>query len=498
MVARLTAVEVRGLSKRFGATQALRDVDLDVVSGRVLALLGQNGAGKSTVIKILAGVHAADSGEVRVGGHLLGSAGARGRVAFVHQDLGLVNELSVAENIALGTGFPRRRGLVSWREVQRRAERALTLVGCDIDPRTAMSELPRTERSLVAIGRALVVDAEVLVLDEPTASLPVDETERLFQVLRELRSSGLGLVYVSHRLDEVFQIADDMVVLRDGVVVGSGAVADATPAEVVRLIVGQEPERLRASRRPAEGGTPALELRDVAGERVGPVSLDVAKGEVVGLVGLAGAGMVQLGRGVAGVLPVHTGQILVDGVDHRAGTVRAAVGAGISFVTSNRLDEGLAASLSVLENLLPNPSLRGHGMWRPLVPGQQRAVAQQLVQTFGIQPSDPALPATALSGGNQQKLVIGRWLSTDARVLVLEEPTAGVDVGAKADLYALLDDALDRGVGVLLISTDVEEIVNVCHRALVMKDGLVVAELPRAALSVERLVAASSGIQAAA
>ncbi len=486
------AVSVRGLSKRFGATQALADVDLDVTSGRVLALLGQNGAGKSTVIKVLAGVYTADSGVVTVGGLPLEAPGARSKMAFIHQDLGLVAELSIAENVALGTGFPRSRGLISWPAVRRLAERALAGVGADLDPATPVADLSRTERSLVAIGRALVVDAEVLVLDEPTASLPVDETHRLFSVVRRLRDSGLGIVYVSHRLDEVFEIADDMAVLRDGRVVGTGTIADQSPEGVVRLIVGRTPPAPRSAPAPTGAGA-ALTLREVVGERVGPVSLTVGRGEVLGLVGLAGAGMTELGRGVAGALPLHSGQVRVGDRPHRPGTLRAAVRAGISFVTSNRLEEALGPTLTVLENLVPNPQIRGHGMLQPMFARPQERQARDLIDTYGVQPTDPDLLVTALSGGNQQKVVIGRWLSTDARVLVLEEPTAGVDVGAKADLYALLDDALSRGVGVLLISTDVEEVVNVCHRALVFKDGRVVEELARHQLTVERLVALSSG-----
>ncbi len=488
------AVSVRGVSKRFGATQALADVDLDVTAGRVLALLGQNGAGKSTIIKILAGVHPADSGVITVGGLPLEAPGARSKMAFIHQDLGLVAQLSIAENVALGTGFPRSRGLISWSAVRRQAEQALAGVGADLDPSTPVADLSRTERSLVAIGRALVVDAEVLVLDEPTASLPVDETQRLFEVIRGLRDSGLGLVYVSHRLDEVFEIADDIAVLRDGRVVGAGPIAEQSPDSVVRLIVGRTPPAPRSAPAPSDTGT-ALVLTEVVGQRVGPVSLSVGRGEVLGLVGLAGAGMTELGRGVAGALPIHAGEVRVGDRLHRTGTLRSAVRAGISFVTSNRMEEALGPTMTVLENLVPNPQIRGHGLLQPMFARPQEREARELIATFGVQPSDPDLPVTALSGGNQQKVVLGRWLSTDAEVLILEEPTAGVDVGAKADLYALLDGALSRGVGVLLISTDVQEVVNVCHRALVFKDGRVVEELSRDQLTVERLVALSSGVR---
>jgi ribose transport system ATP-binding protein len=323
---------VRGLSKRFGATQALADVDLDVRAGSVLALLGANGAGKSTVIKILAGVYTPDSGTVTVGGQPLGSPGTAGQISFIHQDLGLVDGLSVAENIALGTGYPRSHGLIGWRAARERAQRGLDIVGCGVDPRTRVSELSRTERSLVAIARALVDEARVLVLDEPTASLPVDETERLFTVLRRLRDSGMGLVYVSHRLDEVFDIADEVVVMRDGAVVRHARIADTTPTAVIADIVGRTPVPAPppVARDAAEA---ALIVQDLVGERFGPLSLQVRRGEVLGLVGLAGAGHVEFGRTVVGALRAAAGTMVFEGRPYSPSGTTGAVHAGVGFVT---------------------------------------------------------------------------------------------------------------------------------------------------------------------
>jgi ribose transport system ATP-binding protein len=488
-------ITIRGACKRFGATHALSDVDVDVQGSSVLALLGQNGAGKSTLIKILAGVFPLDSGQITVGDDPLGSPAAAGRISFIHQDLGLVPGLSVAENVALGSGYPRRRGLIDWTSSRERAERALELVGSGLDPRTKVAELSRTERSLVAIGRALVVDAQVLVLDEPTASLPVDETDRLFTVLRRLRDSGMGLIYVSHRLDEVFEIADRVTIMRDGRVVSSGAIADITPAEVIRQIVGRTPVPAPPPAPPAQS-RPVLQMKDVVSERVGPVSITLRAGEILGLVGLSGAGHVELGRTLIGALPCHDGSMELFGKEFRPLSVPAAVRDGIGFVTSNRAEEGLAMPLTVTENLLPNPALRGHRPWHFRRNGQELEQARALVTEFGVRPADPELIVSALSGGNQQKVILGRWLSTDAKVLVLEEPTAGVDVGAKHEIYTLLDQALARGVAVLLISTDYEEVAHVSHRALVFKDGLIVRDISRSELSVQTLVAFASGAAA--
>ena len=488
-------VDVRGLSKRFGATQALDSVDLQVHAGSVLALLGQNGAGKSTVIKVLAGVYSADEGTVEVCGQPLTGAPPPGTMAFIHQDLGLVDGLTVAENVALGSGYPRRAGLIGWREVRDRARRALEIVQSDADPGQRVADLSRTEKSLVAIARALVVDSRVLVLDEPTASLPVEETERLFSVLRRLRDDGLGLVYVSHRLDEVFRIADRMTVLRDGRVVTGGAIEATTPEAVVEAIVGRVPVPPPPPA-PSRAEVVALRLDGVVGTGVGPVSFSVRAGEVVGLVGLAGAGQAEIGRTVVGDLPRHDGTIELRDGPYAPTSVADAVRRKVGFITSDRAAEGLAMSLSVGENLFPNLALhpRPRLGWRSSA--REIARAGELVASFGVRPADPELPVEGLSGGNQQKVIIGRWLSTDVDLLVLEEPTAGVDMGAKSEIYRLLDAALARGVAVLLISTDVEEVAAVCHRALVFRDGLVVESVERAELDVPRLVTLTTGAAA--
>jgi ribose transport system ATP-binding protein len=485
-------VRIRGLSKRFGGTPALADVDLDIHPGSVLALLGHNGAGKSTLIKILAGVHRADEGDITVAGHPLGTDEAATQMSFIHQDLGLVDWMSVAENIALGTGYPRRGGTISWRRARDRCAGALQIVAAHLDPGAAVADLSPAERSLVAIARALCTRAKLIVLDEPTASLPAADAARLFDVLHRLRDRGHGLLYVSHRLDEVHQVCDRFAVLRDGRLISEGLLADHSPQSLVRDIVGHEPDSHRPAATPSPGAAPVLRLSGVTTEGVGPLDLELRAGEVLGMVGLTGAGHMDLGRALAGSQALTGGEVLLDGKPYRPGSVAAAVGSGVGFVTSNRQEEGCALELTVRENFLANPRADARSPLSWISPRRERAEAARLVERFRVRPPDTEAPIATLSGGNQQKVMIGRWLAVSHRVVILEEPTAGVDVGAKAEIYRLLDQALARGLAVLLISTDFEEVANVCHRALVFVRGTVTGELSGDTLTVTELTHAAS------
>ncbi len=492
---RAPLVAIRGLRKRFGGTLALDDVDLDIRRGSVLALLGQNGAGKSTLIKILAGVYRADEGEVTVAGHPLGSEAATRSMSFIHQDLGLVEHMTVAENVALGAGYPRRGGLISWRAARERCAAALEIVTDTIDPESRIADLTRAERSLVAIARALSTDSELIVLDEPTASLPAADCARLFDVLRVLRDRGHAIVYVSHRLDEVYAVADTVAILRDGRLVASGRVADYTPARMVEAIVGRELGGYRSGGG-RTNGPEVLRLSGVRTERAGPVDLELRGGEVLGMVGLTGAGHMELGRLLAGSGHAVAGEILLDGRPYRPRSVAHAVDQGVGFVTSNRQEEGCALDLTVRENFMVNPRVRGLSPLHLIGPRGERAAAAALVSRFSVRPALTEAPIATLSGGNQQKIMIGRWLGVRRRVVILEEPTAGVDVGAKAEIYRLLEEALEAGLAVLLISTDFEEVANVCHRALVFVGGAVTAELAGDALTVTQLTRTASAAPA--
>ena len=484
-------LQVRGVFKRFGGTEALADVGMTLKSGEILALLGENGAGKSTLIKILAGVYALDAGSVSFRGVDVTHALRRLPIAFIHQDLGLIDWMTVAENICMTLGFPRRLGMIDQDAARRRAAAALDALGADIDPDARIQNLSRTEKSLVAIARALAAEPEILVLDEPTASLPADEVARLFSALRRLRARGVAMIYVSHRLDEVFEIADRMVGLRDGRVAGEREVAKTTPDETILLIVGREPS-LVFRRPPDRHGSPRLALQSVVVEGVGPVECEIHSGEIVGFVGLRGAGQESVGRALFGVSTMTGGRVLLDGRPVIVSSPREAMARGINLVCADRVGESIMPSLSVRENLFLNPVAAGLSLFSFISPGRENRAARDRGARVGLRPNNPTLPIELLSGGNQQKVVVGRWLHLAAKIYIFEDPTAGVDVGAKAEIYRLFDVALQGGAAIVIVSTDFEEVAQVCHRAVIFDRGRVVAELAADDLSVENLLAAAS------
>ncbi|MBZ0227101.1 MAG: sugar ABC transporter ATP-binding protein [Bauldia sp.] len=480
---------MKGLTKHFGGTQALASVDFDVAAAEIRALLGENGAGKSTLIKILAGIHVADSGSIQ---------GPRGPaiprrpvpgVAFVHQDLGLVETMTVAENIAIGTDYARAGGMIDWRKTGERAARALDVMNCAVEPSTLVGRLSAAEKSMVAIARALAIEAEVIVLDEPTAMLPGADVARLHDVLRHLRERGLGIVYVTHRLDEVFRLADRVTVLRDGKLRSTRSVAETTPTALVEDIVGRRVNELFPAIR-RNSGDVVLTVSGLRSKHAGPVSFTVAQGEVVGLVGLRNAGHDVVGRMLAGDVRALGGTIMIEGKEAEFLSPAAAIERGIGFVSSKRVEESLCNGLAVRENLYVDPALAG---LRLIGTPTEKRSAWAALGKFDVRPRKTESPIATLSGGNQQKVVIARWLSIGRRLLVLEEPTTGVDVGAKAEIYQLLDEALGRGLAVVLVSSDFEEIAGVCDRAFVFSRGRQIAELPGSELSIARITHLAAG-----
>jgi ribose transport system ATP-binding protein len=491
---------MRGIVKRFGATLALDGVDLAVAPGEVHALVGENGAGKSTLMKVLAGVHAPDAGTLELDGRPFAPAGPlearRAGIAMIYQELSLAPHLTVAENIVLGLE-PHRGGWLDRREIRARADAALRHFDHpEIHPDRPVGELPPAAQQLVEIARALASGCRVLVLDEPTSSLAARDVARLFDLLRQLKARGLALVYISHFLEEVKQIADRITVLRDGRTVGGGPAAELTPAQIVTLMVGREVRDLYP-RSPRRRGEPVLELRDLAGrERPREATLTLHRGEVLGIAGLVGAGRTELLRCVFGLDPVRRGTVKV-GAFIGPASPAARWRQGVGFLSEDRKNEGLALALSVADNITLS-RLEGFGPGPVVWPARQAAAAQTWIDRLGIRCLGAGQRVNDLSGGNQQKVALARLLQHDVDVWLLDEPTRGIDVGAKATIYRLIDE-LASGAGgrapkaILMVSSYLPELLGVCDRIAVMCRGRLGPARPVSELDEHRLMLEATG-----
>lgn len=459
---------MRGVHKRFGQTHALRGVDLSLVGGEILALIGENGAGKSTLMKVLSGAHAPDEGEMRLSGEIYRPrnplAARRCGVAMIYQELSIAPDLSVMENIMLGVE-PTVGPLLSWSQMRKRAVSAMAEIGhTDINPRTRAGDLSIAQQQLVEIARALVLGSRVLVLDEPTSSLTRRDIDGLFAMLRRLRQQGMGIVYISHFLEEVRALADRFTVLRDGASVGGGVVRGSTDADIIRLMVGRSVDELYPRTHHTPGDV-VLSVRDLAGRsKPQRASLDLRRGEVLGVAGLVGAGRTELLRTIFGLDPVRRGEIRVAQFQGPA-SPRQRWDQGVGIVSEDRKTEGLATGLSIADNItLSNmPFL--------VSPSRQARDSQPWIQKLSIKCRSAGQPVSDLSGGNQQKVALARLLHHRADVLLLDEPTRGVDIGAKAQIYNLINELALAGTAVLMVSSYLPELMGVCDRIAVMSRG---------------------------
>jgi len=498
--------EMRGIGKTFPGVRALDGVNFTVNAGEIHALVGENGAGKSTLLKILGGSYPAGTytGEMRVDAHpcRFGSVAdaERAGLAVVHQELSLVGPLSVAQNISLGHE-PRTGGVVR-RDAERvLAHDALALLHADIDPDVAVERLGVGHQQMVELAKALARKARLLVLDEPTAALSDADADVLLHLLERLRTQGLGIVYVSHRLEEVLRIADRVTVLRDGRGVRSGLVRDFDARQLVAAMVGRDIDTLFA-RSPRTPGAIVLSAAHVsvddphvAGRNVVcDVSLEVRAGEIVGIAGLIGAGRSELLMALFGAATGPSrGEIAIDGVPLYAHTPRVSIDRGMALLGEDRKQLGLLLGSSVADNIVL-PVLSRLAERGVLSPARVRGVADNAIRTLGVRPADPDERASALSGGNQQKVLLGRWLETGPRVLLLDEPTRGIDIGAREEIYALIDRLAAGGLAILVVSSDLPEVLGLADRVLVMRMGRLVAEFTREAATPERVMAAATGV----
>ena len=492
-------LEARGINKSFPGVKALVDVDLRVGAGEILAVVGENGAGKSTLMKILAGVQAPDAGSIRLDSQeivLTGVHDAEKRgIVLIHQELNLADHLDVAGNVFLGReprwGGP--LGLID-RRIYREAEAVTRKLGLDCSPRALVGELAVGQQQLVEIARALSLKSRLLILDEPTSSLTERETERLFDVLRDLKHQGLSIVYISHRLKEVDLIADRVTVLRDGRNAGALTRAEIHHDAIVRLMVGREVKQFfqRSERRFAPHDV--LRVEDVRGEdrQAQGITFTLRAGEIAGLAGLMGAGRTELAETLFGIRPRLSGRVLVDGTEADVRWPGQAIRAGIFLIPEDRRLQGLVLDDSVQHNI-SLASLAQVSRLGLVVARREQELARDMCGRLGVRTPSIRQTVGLLSGGNQQKVVLAKWLCRTGRVLILDEPTRGIDVGAKSEIYALMDQLAQQGLAVLMISSDLEEVLGMSDRVLVMHQGQLAGELPRQGLSEEAIMRLATG-----
>lgn len=486
-------VSLRGISKRFPGVLAVDKVDLDILPGEVHVVAGENGAGKSTLMKLLSQVERSSSGEILISNQPVTFRGPRHAqslgVAMVYQEFALAPHLTVAQNLFLGRE-PVRFGFVNRRTERRKARELLERVGLDIGPDRLVSTLSVAQQQRVEIAKALAIDARVMIMDEPTATLTEREIEELFSVIRELTTHGIAILYISHRLDEIFHIADRVTVMRDGCVVATLPVNELDEEKLIRLMVGRDIRDLYPKPE-IDIGEVVLRVREVTrGNIISGCSFDLRAGEILGFAGLVGAGRTELARVVFGADPIGSGKIELEGREIRIENPRTAIKAGIGYLTEDRKGEGLALELGIDQNItLANLPMR-YGL---IDGGAERRIALYRKDQLNIRSHSIRRKVQLLSGGNQQKVVVAKWLETKARVLFFDEPARGIDVGAKVEMFELIGELAKEGRGIVLISSYLPELLNMCDRILVMREGHIAGEVNREAFSEERIIALATG-----
>jgi simple sugar transport system ATP-binding protein len=492
-------MELLGISKSFPGVWALDNVNFRLNAGEVHALLGENGAGKSTLIKIMTGAVARDAGDIRLDGSSVeidstSKARALG-ISTVHQEVNLVPTMSVTKNLTLERQ-PRRFGLVSWREARERARQRLRRLNLDIDVERPLASYSVAIQQLVAIARALEEDTRVLVLDEPTASLDAREVELLFRIMRDLKSHGIAIVFITHFIDQVYAVADRISVLRNGRMVGTAATADLPRVKLISLMLGRELAQVEARHADATAaarGEPILVARGLGRRRtIAPFDLELRPGEVVGLAGLLGSGRTETAKVIFGAVKPDSGQMTLDGRPMTHHSPRQSLLHGIGFCPEDRKAEGLIGELSVRENIVLALQAK-RGWLRRLARDEQERLADEMIKALAIATPDAEKPVAQLSGGNQQKVVLARWLVSEPRILILDEPTRGIDVGAHAEVVALIRRLCAQGLALLVASSELDEIVAVSDRVAVLRDRHKVGEIAGREITRERIIETIAG-----
>ncbi len=491
----LPVMEISGLSKRFDATQALSDVSLSLFPGEVHSLVGENGAGKSTLIKIMTGIHPADSGEMVVAGepfHPRNTAEAQRRgVAAIYQEPSVFPDLSVAENIYIG--HQDLGAVVDWSTMYREASKLLSMLDIDIDPRLPAAGLTVAGQQAVEIAKAISLDVRVLIMDEPTAALSAHEVDRLFRQVRKLKEGGVAVLFITHRLEELFSVSDRISVFRDGRHISTRPVSEVTEDSLVREMVGRDPADFFARGEHPEGEV-LMKVDSLGVDGVfTDVSFELREGEVLGFAGLVGAGRTDIALALFGVRPADVGTVTLEGEQLEIRSPQEALALGIAYLSEDRRRLGLSVEQSLVANVTLATLDRYTNGIGLIDRDKENADAEALRQRLGIRAPSLLTPVSQLSGGNQQKTMLAKWLNTQPKVLILDEPTRGIDVGAKADVHKFIDELAASGIAIILISSDLPEVIAMSDRVAVMREGRLIGIYPRREITQERIMAAAVG-----
>lgn len=490
-------VEMKNIHKSFFNVQVLKGVDFDLVPGEIHALMGENGAGKSTLMKILTGIHKSNSGEIHYKGNLTEyhspKEAEKAGIAVIHQELNIIPYLTVAENMFLGKELRRQPfGILKTKEMNEKTREYLNRLGIDLDPQKEAGDLSVGQQQMIEIARAIAADTEVLIMDEPTAALTDREIETLFTVMNQLRKEGVAIIYISHRMEEIFRMCDRITVLRDGQSIGTKVTSETDFEEIVKMMVGRELGE-RFPERTAEIGEDRFVVKDLSLEGLFQnISFNVRKGEILGVAGLMGAGRTEIMETIFGARKKTGGRIYMDGKELNIRKPHHAIEAGIGFITEDRKDEGLVLGLTVRENLAI-PNLKKLSKSAVIVKQKEKQWTEEMIQKLRIKTSGPEQEVKSLSGGNQQKVVFGKWLGIEPKLLILDEPTRGVDVGAKKEIYSIMNELTEKGFSIIMVSSELPEILGMSDRVMVIHEGKLTAILDKKEASQEKIMEAATG-----
>lgn len=488
-------LKAQDVTKRFGGLVALDSVRLDVLKGEVHALVGENGAGKSTMMNILSGVFPKDAGSIEYQGESVEFSSPmdaiKQGIAIIHQELSMMPDLNIIENVYMGR-MESTFGRIDWKTMAERTRTQLARIGLRLDPFMKVSELPTSHRQMVEIAKAISVDAKLIIMDEPNSSLTESESKRLFEVIRSLQADGIAIIYVSHKLDEVLHISDRITSFRDGKYVGTVNTKDATVKTVIQMMVGRDVEVSSYPREPY--GETLLSVRGLSGRGFEDISFDLHQGEILGFSGLVGSGRSEVARALFGADPHTSGSIELEGRAVRFNTPQMAIKSGIAMLAEDRKTQSIFPNLPIWLNMalsqMPRISRKGKIDWKAI-----SSIIDTYTKKFSIKYGKDTNPISSLSGGNQQKVILARWMAVNPSILILDEPTHGVDVGAKADIYSFIHELSKAGLGVLFISSEMPELMALCHRVCVMHEGKITGILDHTELTEERIMTLAAGYQ---